>query len=201
MSVYLAYIQYSTIHSCPTSYNTYFSFIKNPVHSRITANSLNRRLPDSKKNTAPPLSVHPGDGYQGGRVRASLVWLHLPHPLVFSPTLYVLCMHPQDSGVRAFVSGLAVASSEIMIGSSLNDPGTKAVPAAGRCQKPYSGYITLITEWREEILHKPEESVIRIFPFEYPPPSEEAEEPEVDVHVQEDEPAEGQQAPEPMGGP
>lgn len=111
-------------------------------------------------------------------------------------------VHPQDSGVRAFVSGLAVASSEIMIGSSLNNPATKDVPEASRCQKPYSGYITLITEWRDEILHKPEESVVRIFPFEYPPPPKDDEpEIDVDVHVQEDQPAEGQSAPEPMGDP
>lgn len=105
--------------------------------------------------------------------------------------------------MRAFVSGLAVASSEIMIGSSLNDPGTKAVPEASRCQKPYSGYITLITEWRDEILHKPGDSVIRIFPFEYPPPPEDkpADDPEVDVHVQEDQPADGQSAPEPISNP
>lgn len=107
-----------------------------------------------------------------------------------------MCVCFQDSGVRAFVSGLAVASSEIMIGSSLNDPATKSVPEASRCQKPYSGYITLITEWREEILHKPEDSIIRIFPFEYPPP-----EPGLDVHVKEDRPGEGQLAPEPMGDP
>ncbi|CAN0424866.1 unnamed protein product, partial [Hapterophycus canaliculatus] len=72
----------------------------------------------------------------------------------------------EDSGVRAFVSGLAVASSEVMIGSSLNKPDTKVILDAYRCQKPYSGYITLITEWREEILHKPRDSVIRMFPFD-----------------------------------
>lgn len=123
------------------------------------------------------------------------------------------------------MSGLAVASAEVMIGSSLNDPGAKAIPAASRCQKPYSGYITLITEWREEILHKPKDSVIRIFPFEYPPPpteppteppAEPPAEPEpkpeadelgpvkrpgVEVHVEGYQPAEGQTAPEAMGGP
>lgn len=83
----------------------------------------------------------------------------------------------QDSGVRAFVSGLAVASSQVMIGSSLNDPRTKDILDAYRCEKPYSGYITLITEWREEILHKEPETVVRMFPFEYPPPSEAEEEP------------------------
>ncbi|CAB1096959.1 unnamed protein product [Ectocarpus sp. CCAP 1310/34] len=82
-----------------------------------------------------------------------------------------------DSGVRAFVSGLAVASSQVMIGSSLNDPRTKDILDAYRCEKPYSGYITLITEWREEILHKEPETVVRMFPFEYPPPSEPEEEP------------------------
>lgn len=71
----------------------------------------------------------------------------------------------QDSGVRAFVSGLAVASSEVMIGSSLNNADTKVILDAYRCQKPYSGYITLISEWREEILHKPRDSVVRMFPF------------------------------------
>lgn len=71
----------------------------------------------------------------------------------------------QDSGVRAFVSGLAVASSRVMLGSSLNDPSTKSIKEAYRCQKPYSGYITLITEWREEIIGKPADSIIRLFPF------------------------------------
>ena len=61
----------------------------------------------------------------------------------------------QDSGIKAFVSGLAVASSEVMIGSSLNDPETKTTAEAYRCQKPYSGYIKLITEWREECWGRP----------------------------------------------
>lgn len=71
----------------------------------------------------------------------------------------------QDSGIKAFVSGLAVASSEVMIGSSLNDPETKTTAEAYRCQKPYSGYIKLITEWREDMLGKAPESVFRLFPF------------------------------------
>eukprot|EP00904_Undaria_pinnatifida_P008194 jgi/Undpi1/4504/HiC_scaffold_17.g07858.m1 len=71
----------------------------------------------------------------------------------------------KDSGIKAFVSGLAVASSEVMIGSSLNDPETKTTAEAYRCQKPYSGYIKLITEWREDMLGKTPESVFRLFPF------------------------------------
>ncbi|CAN0167309.1 unnamed protein product [Pylaiella littoralis] len=71
-----------------------------------------------------------------------------------------------DAGVRAFVSGLAVASSEVMIGSSLNPPSTKDIREANRCQKPYSGYIMLIAGWRADILQKPGDSIIRMFPFE-----------------------------------
>lgn len=53
-----------------------------------------------------------------------------------------------------------------MIGSSLNDPATKIIPEAARCQKAYSGYIKLISEWREEITGKSPDSVVRLFPFE-----------------------------------
>ncbi|CAN0259691.1 unnamed protein product [Pylaiella littoralis] len=58
-----------------------------------------------------------------------------------------------------------------MIGSSLNPPRTKGTEV-NRCQKPYSGYIHLIKEWREEILQKPSDSTIQIFPVEESPPSE-----------------------------
>eukprot|EP00752_Nemacystus_decipiens_P010743 g9565.t1 len=135
---------------------------------------------------------------------AVLELINEDYPFALNNHLHHFFSEIDDSGVRAFVSGLAVASSELMIGSSLNDPGTKAVPEASRCQKPYSGYITLITEWRDEILHKPADTVVRIFPFEYPPPEEEEEandQPEVDAHVSEDEPADGQSAPEPMSNP
>lgn len=68
--------------------------------------------------------------------------------------------------MKAFVSGMAVASAQVMIASSLNKPMTKTIPEANVCQKPYSGYITLISEWRAEILKKPRNSLIRLFPFE-----------------------------------
>lgn len=65
--------------------------------------------------------------------------------------------------MKAFIEGLAVASSRVMIGSSLNDPSAKDIPEANVCQKPYSGYITLMTEWRETMLEKEPGSVIRLF--------------------------------------
>jgi len=89
------------------------------------------------------------------------------------------------------VSGLAVASSEVMIGSSINPGETKSIPEASRCQKPYSGYITLITEWREEILHKEQDSVVRLFPFSFPEPEPEPEpepQPEPEPEPEETEP-------------
>ena len=33
------------------------------------------------------------------------------------------------------------------------------------CQKPFSGYIHLITDWRTRLLHKIPETVVRLFPF------------------------------------
>lgn len=90
----------------------------------------------------------------------------------------------------------------MMIGSSLNDPRTKEVLDAYRCEKPYSGYITLITEWREEILHKQPETVVRMFPIEYPPPSEEPEEePKEEPKEEPQEEPEPQPEPEPAGDP
>ncbi|CAN0302975.1 unnamed protein product [Pylaiella littoralis] len=72
-----------------------------------------------------------------------------------------------DAGVRAVVSGLAVASSEVMIGSSFNPADVRIrIHEASRCQKPHSGYVTLIKEWRDDIFHKPHESMIRLFPFD-----------------------------------
>lgn len=71
----------------------------------------------------------------------------------------------QDSGVRAIVSGLVVASSRVLIASSLNLPRTKAIPEACVCQKPYSGYIKLITEWRQHLFRKDPGTVIRLYPF------------------------------------
>lgn len=68
--------------------------------------------------------------------------------------------------MKAFVSGLAVASSKMMFGSSMNDPGYKDIEAAYRCNKPFSGYIELIREWREELLGKRADSVIKLFPVD-----------------------------------
>lgn len=71
----------------------------------------------------------------------------------------------QDSGMKAIVSGLVVASSRTLIASSLNHPSTKDTPEACKCQKPYSGYIKLITEWRQHLFRKEASSVIRLYPF------------------------------------
>lgn len=72
----------------------------------------------------------------------------------------------QDCGVKAFVAGLCVASSRVMIASSLNEPDTKNMAEANVCQKPYSGYITLIAQWREEIMGQDPSSVHKMFSFE-----------------------------------
>lgn len=69
--------------------------------------------------------------------------------------------------MKGLVSGLAVASSEVMLASSLNDPSSKDIHEAYRCQKPFSGYIKLITEWREEVIGKNADSVVRLFAFDY----------------------------------
>lgn len=58
-----------------------------------------------------------------------------------------------------------VAYSSGMIASSLNAPWTKVLPKASVCQKPYSGYISLITEWRSQLYRKDPDTIIRLFPF------------------------------------
>ena len=43
---------------------------------------------------------------------------------------------------------------------------------ASVCQKPFSGYVEMIADWRTELFRKPPESLIRLFPFgelEVPP--------------------------------
>lgn len=69
----------------------------------------------------------------------------------------------QDTGIKALVSGLAVATSKVMIASSFNGHNTSRVPGARRCHKPHSGYIYLIAEWREQIGEKDSGSVVRVF--------------------------------------
>lgn len=71
----------------------------------------------------------------------------------------------QDTGVASIVSGLVVASAQVMIGSSLNTPDTTSIPEASICQKPSSNFVHLVAEWRQELLSKPRNSTIRIFPF------------------------------------
>lgn len=70
--------------------------------------------------------------------------------------------------MRAFVSGLAVASARVMIASSLNDHDTSYMAEALECQKPYSGYIHLIAEWRNEITYKDPDTTINVWPIEVP---------------------------------
>lgn len=82
--------------------------------------------------------------------------------------------------MKAIVSGLVVASSKVMIASSLNSPETKSIPDALSCQKPYSGYIKLITDWRVQLFRKHPDSVVRLFPFDDEPV--ESEEPNT-AHV------------------
>lgn len=86
----------------------------------------------------------------------------LDHRLVFNPSLSCC----QDAGVRAFVSGLAVASSKRMLGTSLNERATNKIEGCSRCQKPHSGYIWLIKEWREEVVGKDGDDFVRLFPYD-----------------------------------
>lgn len=53
----------------------------------------------------------------------------------------------------------------MLLASSLNNPATKDSPEAAVCQKPFSGYIQLIVEWRMNIFRKTDETVVRLFPF------------------------------------
>lgn len=41
----------------------------------------------------------------------------------------------------------------------------KDSPEAAVCQKPYSGYIRLIVEWRTRMYRKSPDTVVRLFPF------------------------------------
>lgn len=53
----------------------------------------------------------------------------------------------------------------MLLASSLNHWSAKDIPGASVCQKPFSGYIELIAEWRTELFRKPPETVVRLFPF------------------------------------
>ena len=72
----------------------------------------------------------------------------------------------QDTGVRAIVAGLGVASSKVMIASSLNSKSRRHDPDAYHCQKVASGYVSLIVQWREELMRKPPSTVHRLFPLD-----------------------------------
>lgn len=63
------------------------------------------------------------------------------------------------------MSGLVIAHARMLLASSLNDPATKDSPEAAVCQKPFSGYIQLIVEWRTHIYRKSPDTVMRLFPF------------------------------------
>eukprot|EP00752_Nemacystus_decipiens_P011546 g10252.t1 len=71
----------------------------------------------------------------------------------------------KDTGIKAIVSGLVIAQAQVLLASSLNHWSAKDIPGADVCQKPFSGYIELIAEWRTELFRKPPESVVRLFPF------------------------------------
>ena len=73
--------------------------------------------------------------------------------------------NPQDTGIKAIVSGLVIAQAQVLLASSLNHWSAKDIPGASVCQKPFSGYIELIAEWREELFRRPPETVVRMFPF------------------------------------
>lgn len=53
----------------------------------------------------------------------------------------------------------------MLLASSLNHWSAKDIPGASVCQKPFSGYIELIAEWRTELFRKPPQTVVRLFPF------------------------------------
>ncbi|CAM9544119.1 unnamed protein product, partial [Pylaiella littoralis] len=71
----------------------------------------------------------------------------------------------EDTGIKAIVSGLVIAQARVLLASSLNSPSSKGNPEAAVCQKPFSGYIQLITEWRTELFRKDPATVVRLFPF------------------------------------
>lgn len=71
----------------------------------------------------------------------------------------------QDTGIKAIVSGLVIAQSRMLLASSLNKPASKDSPEAAMCQKPFSGYIQLIVEWRTKLYRKNPDTVVRLFPF------------------------------------
>lgn len=71
----------------------------------------------------------------------------------------------QDTGIKAIVSGLVIAQARMLLASSLNNPAMKDSPEATVCQKPFSGYIQLIVEWRTTIYRKAPDTVMRLFPF------------------------------------
>eukprot|EP00903_Cladosiphon_okamuranus_P019123 g17595.t1 len=70
-----------------------------------------------------------------------------------------------DTGVKAIVSGLVIAQAQVLLASSLNHWTAKDIPGSSVCQKPFSGYVELIAEWRTELFRKPPETVVRLFPF------------------------------------
>lgn len=65
-----------------------------------------------------------------------------------------------------FVSGLAVASARVMIASFMNDHDARYIPEASTCQKPSSGYVNLIGDWRAEITNKEPDTTVRVWPFD-----------------------------------
>ena len=58
-----------------------------------------------------------------------------------------------------------IAQAQVLLASSLNHWSAKDIPGASVCQKPFSGYIELIAEWRTELFRKPPQTVVRLFPF------------------------------------
>lgn len=68
--------------------------------------------------------------------------------------------------MKAIVSGLVIAGARVLLASSLNTPSSKTNSLACVCQKPFSGYVQLISEWRANIYRKNPDSLVRLFPFE-----------------------------------
>ncbi|CAM9651549.1 unnamed protein product [Choristocarpus tenellus] len=74
----------------------------------------------------------------------------------------------EDSGIKAMVSGLVSANARVMLASSLAKVMSTevALDKESACQKPTSKYITLVQEWRVEVLGRSPETVVRLFPHE-----------------------------------
>eukprot|EP00752_Nemacystus_decipiens_P002967 g2756.t1 len=113
------------------------------------------------------------------------------YPKALDNRLHDFFNHIEDTGIKAIVSGLVIAHARTVLASSLNNPATKDNPEAALCQKPFSGYIQLIVEWRTNIYRRSPDTVVRLFPFGERVVSTRATSTETDSGVEEQHDGEG----------